>query len=196
MAHDGHKHEHGRRSSRSLLDGDRIMNGWGPAAGETWLDVGAGDGHLSIAAARAGGPDARVIALDKDGEWLAKAAAVALDQGLDNLGAVVGDATVNIPLPDESVDVVLMANVVHGFVANGELEGLMVQLLRVMKADGRVVVIDFKKANTPVGPPLEIRLRPKDVAAALAPWGFEMLRADMVGIYHHATELGRLGSRG
>jgi len=194
MANDGHghKHEHGRRSSRSILDGAAIMNDWGPATGETWLDVGAGDGHLSLAAARAGGPDTRVIALDRDGEWLAEALSEAVDQGLDNLGAVVADATRSIPLPEGSVDTALLANVFHGFVANEELERFMEKLLRVLAPDGRILVIEFKKAETPVGPPLSIRLRPKDVAAALEPWGFSLVRSDMVGIYHHATELRRV----
>ncbi len=193
MAHDGHghRHEHGRKSSRSILDGMKIMGEWGPETGETWLDVGAGDGHLSLAAARVGGPDTRVIALDRDGEWLAGALSEAVDQGLDNLGAVVADATRSIPLPEGSVDTALLANVFHGFVANGELERVMEKLQRVLKPDGRILVIEFKKAETPVGPPLSIRLRPADVAAALEPWGFSLVRSDMVGIYHHATELRR-----
>lgn len=191
MAHDGHGHEHGRRSSRSILDGDRIMETWGPVSGETWLDIGAGDGHLSLAAARAGGPETRVIALDRDGEWLAGAVAEALEHGIDNLGAVVADAARTIPLPEESVDTALMANVLHGFVANGELERVMAKLLRVLTPGARILVIEFKKAETPIGPPLAIRLRPDDVAEALSPWGFTLQRADMVGIYHHATELRR-----
>ncbi len=193
MGTDGqeHGHEHGRRSSRGVLDGARIMETWGPRPGETWLDIGAGDGHLSLAAARAGGPETRVIALDRDGEWLAGALAEALDEGIDNLGAVVADAVRDIPLPVESVDTALLANVLHGFVANGELERVMEVLLRVLKPGGRLLVFEFKKAETPVGPPPGIRLGPDDVAAALAPWGFVLHRTDMVGIYHHATELRR-----
>jgi len=51
------------------------------------------------------------------------------------------------------------------------------------------MVIEFKKAATPVGPPVEIRLKPPEVAAALEPFGFTMTGWAKIGVYHHQTTL-------
>ena len=104
---------------------------------------------------------------------------------------MVSDATRSIPLPAASVDGVLLANILHGFVANGEVEQVMETLLPVLKPDGRMVVIEFKKGETPAGPPQGIRLGSEDIARVLSPWHFRLQRTGEVGACHDAVELRR-----
>ncbi len=185
-------HKHGRKSSREVINASFFMEQWGPATGESVLDLGCGDGHLSIAAAQQTGPDGVVYAFDVDHEWLTESETAAAEQGIDNVRWVSGDATRSIPLERHCVDYVLMSNVLHGFVANNELTAVMQEVNRVLKPGGRLVVVEFKKAEMDYGPPVSIRLKPDEVAATLGPFGYAFGHSCMCAVYHHQTTLRRL----
>ena len=172
------------------------MEKWGPAPGESMLDLGCGDGHLSIAAARIVGSEGIVYAFDADREWLTESEAAAAEAGIDNVRWMRGDATRQIPLDRHCLDYVLMANVLHGFVANKELSAVMQEVNRVLKPGGRLVVVEFKKAEMAYGPPESIRLKPEEVAATLGPFGYALGHSAMCAVYHHQTTLRRLPSVG
>lgn len=160
------------------------------------LDIGCGDGYLSLAAAAKVGKEGIVYALDLDREWLKESEARAADQGVDNVRFVVGDATREIPLERESVDYVLMCNVLHGFVANREVSAVMSQVNRVLRPGGKLVVLEFKKAEMPYGPPVAVRLTPDEVATTIGPFGYSFAHSDMCAVYHHQTTMRRLAPVG
>ena len=59
---------------------------------------------------------------------------------------------------DESVDVVLMLNVFHGFRESGQKEDVINELKRITKSDGRIAIMDFKPIEMTKGPPIDIRI--------------------------------------
>jgi ubiquinone/menaquinone biosynthesis C-methylase UbiE len=65
-----------------------------------------------------------------------------------------------------------MANVLHGFVANGETDGVMKEIARVTKPGGKLAVVEFKKEDAPVGPSLRIKLSSDDVEEIASRFGF------------------------
>jgi ubiquinone/menaquinone biosynthesis C-methylase UbiE len=75
-------------------------------AGDRVLDIAAGDGYQSIAAARRVGPTGHVLAVDLAPEQLKYAAAVAREAGVEHFDTRVMDAE-NLGLPDASFDAVL-----------------------------------------------------------------------------------------
>ena len=135
----GHKkHVHGGKSSRDILDAGFIMESWGPQSGDSVCDVGCGDGYLALAAARAVGPAGVVYGLDVHAESLESAGDEARAHGLDTVSFMAADATEGIPLPDGSIDFMIMANVLHGFIENDELEPIMAGVSRVLKGGGQI----------------------------------------------------------
>ena len=185
-----HKHEHGRKSSREIVDARFFMENWGPEPGDSFLDLGAGEGYMALAALAAVGPTGTVHALDIDGEWLQEQAAS--EQLPDNFRIIAADATREIPLERHSVDYLLMSNILHGFVHNGELDHVMQQVNRVLKPGGKLVLVEFKKADTPAGPPMAIRLGSDEIRTLLCPFGYSFAQADKIGVYHYQTTLSRL----
>jgi arsenite methyltransferase len=98
-------------------------------SGETVLDLGCGAGVDTILAAQRVGPEGRVVALDFLPEMLDLTRAAAEEAGLANV-ETIGAAMEDVPLPDDSVDVV---------VSNGTLN-LSPRKARVLAECARVLV--------------------------------------------------------
>jgi ubiquinone/menaquinone biosynthesis C-methylase UbiE len=60
-----------------------------------------------------------------------------------------------IPLEDESVDLLLTVNTLHEF---DDKERMIGEMKRVVKKDGKLLIVDFVKKETGFGPPVEIRV--------------------------------------
>ncbi|MBI9083132.1 MAG: methyltransferase domain-containing protein [Desulfobacterales bacterium] len=77
-----------------------------------------------------------------------------------------------VPLGDGVADLVFMINVHH------ELDNPALTLEeshRLLKPDGKIFIVDWKKTDMPEGPPAERRLLPEQVGDQLATAGFEQV---------------------
>lgn len=187
----GDRHEHAGRSSRAYLSAERVVAGTGVQAGDRFLDVGCADGYYSLEASRVVGGRGRVYAIDNYEASISALKEQIEREGLGNIEAVMADASERVPLDAGMVDVCLMANVLHGFVANGEVERVMRETARVVKAGGTLAVVEFEKVSGPPGPPLSIRMSPEEVGGMLARYGFEKVKSFEVGPHHYEMLLRR-----
>jgi len=185
------KHEHKGRSSREMLDAMKILNDIGLKSGDKFLDAGCGDGYFSIAAAEIVGLRGRVYAFDVDGDGIGRLQKEIAEKKLANIEARIADVSRLLPLADESVDVVFISNVLHGLVANGEWERALKEVARVIKPHGKLAIVEFKKNETPMGPPLSIRLSPEEVEMLAKSYGFSKVAVKEAGPYHYNIILGK-----
>lgn len=186
---DGKKgHVHYGKSTRGVLDPDKVLTAAGLKQGDVFLDAGSGDGFISFAASEAVGDEGKVYAVDAYPESVVAVKKEAQEKSVKNLEAIIADLTVKIPLNDNSVDLCLMANVLHGFVENGEVEEVMKEISRVIKPGGTFTVVEFKKDEKLPGPPLDVRLTPLDVEDILAPYGFVVISTSEVGLLHYIVK--------
>lgn len=194
------KHIHHGRSTRDIIDPNSILNKIGLKKGDIFLDAGCGDGYISIAASSFVGEHGRVYALDIYEKSIEEVKREIDEKGIKNIVPLLADLTNKIPINDSSVDVLLMANVLHGFVANNEIAQVMKEVLRVLKKDGALVIVEFKKPVFTlfrpfrllenikllfVGPPMSIRLSPKKTAMLLKEYGFTESALFDAGRYHY-----------
>ena len=117
------------------------------------LDLGAGTGYLTIPAAKM--VDGLVYALDMDPEMLEVIESRAQDEHITNIKSVKGSID-NIPLPEDSIDIVIASLVLHEV---KPLSKSLQQIKRVLKEGGYFLCFEFENKESPIkGPPMNIRI--------------------------------------
>ena len=101
-----------------------------PGPGGRWADLGAGEGAFTLALADLVGPDARIVAVDRDARALR-----ALDGTVETR---VADFT--RPLDLQDLDGVVMANSLH-FVR--DKEPVLRSVRSMLKPAGRLIVVEY-----------------------------------------------------
>lgn len=115
-------------------------------------DYGAGTGIFTIQAAKM--TKNKVLALDMNSQMLQIISKKVAEAGLGNVETkeVKPDS---INCDDNSVDLFLLVTVLHEI---KEVPKFIEEVKRVLKSDGRVMLIDFHKKETPMGPPVSERM--------------------------------------
>ena len=172
------------KSSYDLIDPAILWAALNLPQGITFLDLGCGQGNYSLAAANLIGPTGLVYAVDLWEEGIAALKERAAREGRANLMPLAAGAS-QVPLESGSVDVGLMATVLHDLVEAGTAAGALAEVSRVIKAGGRLAIVEFHKIDGPPGPPRPIRLDPAEVEALVAPYGFVRPQTVNLGPYNY-----------
>ncbi len=150
--------------------------------GDVLLDVGAGKGYFAIPALKYVGESGQVIAADISQQMLDLLVSDVHDA--QNLTLLLCDKN-NVPVPENSVDKILMAFVLHE--VDNAVDYLKM-LLRLLKRDGKLFIVEWSPVESPMGPPLHERLSKEAVENYFSAAGYELLRFEDINDFQYFCE--------
>ena len=173
MPANGHR-AHGF-SSEFFLDSDEIIKELNLKGSEIIMDAGCGDGHIAIKLLDDYIDSGIVYAVDVYDASIEDMEKYRLENNVKNLINIEADITEGISQLDDSIfDVILMVNVFHGFKASRKLDEAILEFKRLIKNDGKVAIMDYKKWDVPKGPPTQVRSSPDELCDLFNKHGLKM----------------------
>ena len=140
------------------------------------MDAGCGDGHNAIKILEDYNHKGLVYAVDVYDASIEDMQTYKDENDVENLINIEADITDGIPgVDDESVDVILMVNVFHGFKASRKLDEAVKELERIVKKDGKIAIMDYKAWDVPKGPPTKYRSSPQDLEMLFNKYGLNKI---------------------
>jgi ubiquinone/menaquinone biosynthesis C-methylase UbiE len=146
-----------------------------------FVDVGCGDGFFSILAAKKVGSNGRVYAVDIDASAIEHLKQKAKSEGLLNITAKVGKAEDTV-FCRRCADFVFYSMDLHDF---DDPEKVLQNAKQMIRPNGRLIDLDWKKQQIPFGPPTSKKLSEEKVAGFMHSAGFTVTDIRDAGLYHY-----------
>lgn len=142
-------------------------------AGSVIADIGCGTGRFTSLIAPIASlvycVDSNEDAINEARRSIKSSNVVFLNENADSLS-----------IPDHSIDIVLLAFSFHDM---ANRESVVNEIKRIIKPGGKVIIIDWVKEKTPMGPPVDVRLSEEDYIKAFKE--FTPIQVSRVSQYHY-----------
>lgn len=136
--------------------------------GMTVADIGAGTGYFNAHLSRAVGETGTVYAVDVESTLVAYMTERAKREKTPNVRAVLGRHA-DPGIPPGPVDRILLVDTYHHI---GDRRAYFARLRERLGREGRLVNVDWKPGDLPMGPGPEHKMHPEEVVAELSAVGF------------------------
>ena len=166
---------------RTWYNPEAILNEAGLHEGMTFVDVGCGDGFFTLLAAKVVSKTGKVYAVDTDSSAIQKLNHKATQQNLHNIHAKTGAGEETV-FCKGCADIVFYSMVLHDF--KNPVEVLQ-NAKQMLKPDGTLVDLDWKKKLMPFGPPLPIRFSEEKASDLIKQAGLKVQTIREAGPHHY-----------
>jgi arsenite methyltransferase len=140
--------------------------------GEVIGDIGAGSGYFTFHLARHVGEKGRVYAVDVSSDMILHVNRRIRELKTSNVVSILADPDDPL-LSDQSVNRFFVCNVWHHIENQTKY---LSQMKKMLKPGGEVIMIDFHKKETPVGPPHKMRIAREDLIKQMESNGFRLTK--------------------
>lgn len=177
------KHKLDNPERRKLLPPEETLRRLGLEAGDCMADIGCGTGYFTLPAARIVGSQGKVYGLDIMAEMIDEVQGRARENRLTNVELVQVKEN-DFVLADQTVGYAFACLVAH---EAEEPLAFFREAARILQPAGRIVIIEWAKQHSMMGPPLEHRLDSKDVADVLRQCSFSNMQQMAVNAEMYAV---------
>lgn len=145
-------------------------------------DVGYGTGFFTIPMAKIVGDKGKIFAIDIQEEMIAILNEKIQKLEIKNVETFLSTEE-HIPLPNESVDLALMASLLHKL----DNYATVKEVYRFLKSHGVLAILEWKKEESlsEFGPPIWKRLTLNQTREIIEKMGFEVKEISSIGPYHY-----------
>jgi SAM-dependent methyltransferase len=147
---------------------EQVINALGLAEGQTIADIGAASGYFTERFSHRVGPSGRVYATDVQEIMIKKLTKLAKKKKLDNV-TVIRSTFEDSMVPEASCDIAFFSSVYK------EIEGrvvYMTNLKKILRPDGRVVILEYRPEADAPGPEKKYRLTESAIIAEFEAAGY------------------------
>lgn len=173
------------RSGTELINPFKLLERVGIRQGFRVADLGCGSlGHFVFPAAQLVGTDGIVYAVDIQRHVLERIESYAKQEHFFNVVAVWSDVDVfgATRIENGTLDLVLHVN--NLFLSQNR-ESLVREMARLTKPGGRIIVVEWKAIDTPIGPPTANRLDAQEAKQILKCQFLKLVEEFEPGPYHY-----------
>lgn len=149
---------------------DRVIDYLLLKKGDSVADIGAGSGYFTLPLARKVGDSGKAYAVDVDKTMLDHVDALARKEKRGNIVTVLAKPDDPL-LANSSQDMIFICNT-YWYIDRRDL--YLARLKEVLKKDGRLAIISYRKESTPFGPPLNKRIARDEAVEEVTGAGFRL----------------------
>ena len=143
-----------------------------------FMDIGCGDGFFSILAAKKVGANGKVYAVDTDASAIEKLKQKAKMEGLKNINAKVCKAEDTV-FCTQCADFIFYSMDLHDFADPAKV---LKNAKQMIKPNGQLIDLDWKKIDMPFGPPVAIRFSEEKAVGLMRSAGFAVADCDRAAL--------------
>lgn len=168
---------------RKWQDPQKILAQLDLSKGMHIADLGCGPGYFTIPFAKSVGEKGRVYAVDSSQVMLSYLHSnIERSKVEKKIVRVYLSDVSNTDIPSSSVDLTFLANILHDI---SDRAKLFSEIRRISKEGATLVVVDWKKEDTGMGPEVEIRLGEHETKQILKDNGYGLVRSIEAGPFHY-----------
>jgi len=172
------------QSRASLLHPASLIDALNLKPGMIVADFGCGGGHFTFMIAKRVGEEGKVYAIDVQAVPLEMIKERAQAERITNVQVI--RANLEIPgsstISDATVDLVLIANVLF---QSPKKEAIIQEAKRILKPNGLLILIEWRKGAGGFGPPDELRMDENAIRTLVQQQGLQPGNDIHIGQFHH-----------
>ncbi len=181
-----------QQGEKKLLNVETILDKAGLSEKMIMADLGCGSaGHFVFPSADIVGKEGTVYAIDILKNSLENIKRKVYLENIHNIKPVWSNLEIfkGTKIEAGSLDVVLLANTLY---QSKHRAAILREAIRMLKKNGTMVIVEWKKISIPFGPKVEDRVDPKNIIQVARNLGLDFSEEFFVGQYHYGLIFNKL----
>ncbi|OOH84243.1 class I SAM-dependent methyltransferase [Leptospirillum ferriphilum] len=165
---------------------EKLLSLMKPLDGKGFLDFGVGTGFFAFPVYDRYGDKGPFFGVDIQPEMLALLKERSLGRYKREVLKTISASSFPLPLESESIGLMWMVNVYHEI---DDRKKTLEELRRLLPPGGSLFLVDWKREETPSGPPMEERVAEVDLYDDLLEAGFDRIRSWDIYPWHMTVQV-------